>query len=103
MLRIYIKFQVKSNSKTVNLTATIDYFVNPCGGVINGEVVTITSPNYPESYQQNTRCAWLVELPDTESIIVRPRNDSIAFTFNITLPILSRRYLMIFVYCAYTF
>lgn len=58
--------------------ATFDYFVNSCGGIISGQKVTITSPNYPESYQQNTKCAWFIELPDTESVLVRIRNNLIA-------------------------
>ncbi|VVC39264.1 EGF-like, conserved site,EGF-like calcium-binding domain,CUB domain,EGF domain,EGF-like calcium- [Cinara cedri] len=60
---------VKSNSKITNLTATFEYFVNSCGGKIRGEKVTITSPNYPENYQQTTKCAWFVEL-NSETVTI---------------------------------
>lgn len=50
------------NIKKVNYTATLDYYINSCGGIIEGQKVTITSPNYPRNYQNNTNCVWLVKL-----------------------------------------
>ncbi|XP_070534296.1 low-density lipoprotein receptor-related protein 2-like isoform X2 [Ptychodera flava] len=40
-------------------------FVEGCGGVINlmpGESTTITSPNYPENYNINEVCQWVVNV-----------------------------------------
>jgi len=65
IINLHIVFiQIKGNLKTVNFTASFDYSINSCGGVINGQKITITSPNYPKNYQQNTKCAWLVKLPE---------------------------------------
>lgn len=61
---------MSSNSKLIKFTATIDYFVNTCGGILNGRKITITSPNYPKNYQQLTNCAWLVVLPEDGNINV---------------------------------
>lgn len=37
---------------------------------MNGQEIEITSPNYPKNYQQNTNCAWLVNLPEGENVNV---------------------------------
>lgn len=41
-----------------------------CGGVLQGQTITITSPNYPNNYNQNRNCAWSVVLPDGENVYV---------------------------------
>jgi len=41
-----------------------------CGGVLHGQTITITSPNYPNNYNQNRNCAWSVVLPDGENVYV---------------------------------
>jgi len=62
--------KVRGNSKSANYTATIDYFVNSCGGVIGGQKITITSPDYPKSYQKNTNCVWVVNLSEEGNVNV---------------------------------
>lgn len=62
--------KVRGNSKSANYTATIDYFVNSCGGVIGGQKITITSPNYPKYYQKNTNCVWALNLPGEGTVKV---------------------------------
>lgn len=63
-------FQVKANKNIINFTANFDYFINSCGGVREGQKIEITSPNYPNNYQQNTNCAWLIKLPEDENVNV---------------------------------
>lgn len=41
-----------------------------CGGVLNGQKIIITSPNYPSNYQTNLNCAWSVTLPEGENVNV---------------------------------
>jgi len=41
-----------------------------CGGVLRGQTITITSPNYPNNYKENTNCAWSVVLPEGENVNV---------------------------------
>lgn len=54
----------------INFTAKFDYSINSCGGVIYGQKITITSPNYPKNDQQNTNCAWSLKLLDGEPVNV---------------------------------
>uniref|UniRef100_A0A2H8TEF1 Cubilin n=1 Tax=Melanaphis sacchari TaxID=742174 RepID=A0A2H8TEF1_9HEMI len=63
-----IKLMLHSNQKTINYTANLNYYVNMCGGVLYGQTVTITSPNYPNNYKQITNCAWLIVLPEGENV-----------------------------------
>lgn len=63
-------FQVLTDLSIINFTATIDYNVNSCGGVMNGQKITITSTNYPENYGQNLKCAWYLKLPEGNNIDV---------------------------------
>lgn len=62
-----------SSLKTLNYTAKINYFINSCGGTLEGQKITITSPNYPQNYRQNNICAWLAKLPENENINVSVR------------------------------
>jgi len=41
-----------------------------CGGVLRGQIITITSPNYPNNYKENRNCAWSVVLPEGENVNV---------------------------------
>jgi len=41
-----------------------------CGGVLYGQTITITSPNYPNNYKQNTNCAWSLILSEGENVNV---------------------------------
>jgi len=63
-------YKIRGNSKSANYTATIDYFINSCGGVIDGQKITITSPNYPKYYQKITNCAWALNLPEEGTVKV---------------------------------
>lgn len=63
-----------SDPKIINFNATIDYSINPCGGIINVQnIVTIASPNYPKNYQNSTNCAWLIKLPEGGNVKVSIR------------------------------
>lgn len=59
-----------ANTNTINFTGTLDYMLYPCGGVIIDKSITITSPNYPKSYQQTTNCAWFLKLPTEKHVNV---------------------------------
>lgn len=63
-------FQARASRKDINFTANFDYFINSCGGVLRGQKITITSPNYPKNYQQITNCAWSLRLLDGETVNV---------------------------------
>jgi len=61
---------VFTNLKKINYTGIIDYNVNSCGGVINGQKITITSTNYPKNFGQNLKCAWNLKLPEGNNVDV---------------------------------
>ncbi|XP_006766106.1 PREDICTED: cubilin, partial [Myotis davidii] len=45
-----------------------EYFFTDCGGIQTGESGVIASPNYPASYDSLTHCAWLLEVPEGDTI-----------------------------------
>ncbi|XP_008147050.2 cubilin [Eptesicus fuscus] len=45
-----------------------EYFFTDCGGIQIGESGVIASPNYPASYDSLTHCAWLLEVPQGDTI-----------------------------------
>lgn len=64
------KIVLKFDSNTINFTGTVNYSINSCGGVMYGQQITITSPNYPKNYQQTTNCAWSLKLPEEKHVNV---------------------------------
>lgn len=34
-----------------------------CGGTLFGDHGSLTSPNYPDTYSNNTHCEWLIRAP----------------------------------------
>ncbi|XP_050435751.1 cubilin [Adelges cooleyi] len=62
---------VKGNTKYINYTATLNYTVSKCGGMFEGQKLTITSPNYPQNFAPNTNCAWSVKLPEGQNVNIR--------------------------------
>ncbi|GFN89691.1 cubilin, partial [Plakobranchus ocellatus] len=42
----------------------MEYRFTDCGGVYNGPSGVITSPNYPNNYNDNDDCAWLIRAPE---------------------------------------
>ncbi|KAL3289762.1 hypothetical protein HHI36_023157 [Cryptolaemus montrouzieri] len=54
--------------KGMDSNFTIDYEYFPCGGNIKGETGTINTPNYPNKYNKQLECAWVLKLPDEHQI-----------------------------------
>lgn len=47
----------------------ISYSIKPCGGYITGQSQgVIASPNYPDPYNHNDYCIWLIEADPGHSI-----------------------------------
>jgi len=40
-----------------------------CGGYFKGSSGTITSPNYPQTYNMNDYCEWIIEVPDCHKVV----------------------------------
>ena len=47
------------------------YFIIECGGVFSGSSGVITSPNYPQNYDSNHDCRWIIQANDGETIQVK--------------------------------
>ncbi|XP_050535178.1 cubilin [Daktulosphaira vitifoliae] len=60
------RLKIKGNVKKINYTATLNYSLNKCGGIIKGQKVVITSSNYPKNYPTNSNCVWEIHLPNSE-------------------------------------
>lgn len=58
---------VKYSSK---LPWTVYYFIlfSACGGHLSGEDGSIFSPNYPQNFNRNETCEWLIDIDDGDSI-----------------------------------
>ncbi|KAF4532436.1 hypothetical protein B566_EDAN014438 [Ephemera danica] len=50
---------------------TLSYKVNTCGGVLEGPEVEITSPNFPQEYNASMDCAWSLQYPQGQSILIK--------------------------------
>ena len=61
---------------TPDIGFNITYNTFDCGGVLTGPTNTIQSVNYPRQYPENTDCAWLLEYPEGEQIVI-PQNEVI--------------------------
>ena len=48
----------------------ITYNIYECGGKLTGPIETIQSNNYPQRYPASTECAWLLEYPEGDQIVV---------------------------------
>ena len=53
-----------------DLGFNITYKTFDCGGTLNGPTDIIRSINYPQQYPSNTDCAWLLEYPEGDQIVV---------------------------------
>ncbi|CBY40558.1 unnamed protein product, partial [Oikopleura dioica] len=53
-------------------TFNMSYGIKPCGGYISGSTQgTIVSPNYPNTYNEDDYCVWLIEAEPGHSISVQ--------------------------------
>lgn len=62
--------QVLQGQYNGKLNYTIEYKMNPCGGILQSEYGTITSPGFPNRYADTVDCAWLIKVPEGQSIKV---------------------------------
>ena len=53
-----------------DLGFNLTYKIFNCGGRLNGPVDIIQSISFPRQYPANTDCAWLLEYPEGEQIVV---------------------------------
>jgi len=49
----------------------LTFSTSPCGGVFNGPLASISSPNYPGIYPSNVDCGWLLNFEEGSQIEVR--------------------------------
>ncbi|KAF4529657.1 hypothetical protein B566_EDAN017693, partial [Ephemera danica] len=61
-------YQVEAENK---VQFTLSYKVNTCGGVLEGPEEEITSPNFPQEYNASMDCAWSLQYPQGQSILIK--------------------------------
>ncbi|CAH1775425.1 unnamed protein product [Owenia fusiformis] len=49
---------------------SLEYSVSNCGGILTDSAGEITSPNYPNNYDHDDACAWLIQGPENSQITV---------------------------------
>lgn len=64
----YPKTDLIANLMKSNFTFTVNYQIQNCGGIIKGQTGNITSPGFPKRTSVATDCAWLIELPEEQTI-----------------------------------
>ncbi|NXY67496.1 CUBN protein, partial [Glareola pratincola] len=64
--QIWVHFVSDENTEDKGFLA--HYTFEACGGIQSGESGIISSPNYPEPYSSLSRCSWLLEAPEGETI-----------------------------------
>ncbi len=52
-----------TDSSQIGAGFKIFYAASSCGGVVSGSSGVITSPNFPQNYDHNDHCAWLIQAP----------------------------------------
>ncbi|XP_036315022.1 cubilin [Pipistrellus kuhlii] len=57
-----------TNDRVEHIGFHAEYFFTDCGGIQIGESGVIASPNYPDLYDNLTHCAWLLEVPQGDTI-----------------------------------
>ncbi|XP_070174131.1 cubilin-like [Littorina saxatilis] len=55
-----VRVNFVSDSSLAGNGFRLEYFTNGCGGYLTGDNGTFTSPNYPNSYDHNRVCEWLI-------------------------------------------
>ncbi|XP_078582053.1 cubilin-like isoform X2 [Branchiostoma floridae x Branchiostoma japonicum] len=66
--QVWIQFV--SDFSIVHPGFSLTYSFSTCGGVLDGTSGTITSPNYPNNYDHNDFCTWLIRAPEGQTISI---------------------------------
>ncbi|KAJ3659671.1 hypothetical protein Zmor_011346 [Zophobas morio] len=67
-----LTFMQTTSRSTANYT--MSYNTYKCGGVISSETGVIRSPGYPNKYSSSIECAWLLKLPEEQTILLTFEN-----------------------------
>ncbi|XP_075068011.1 cubilin [Mixophyes fleayi] len=60
----YVKFVSDESVNAKGFRLTYDASAEECGGDINGDRGTLSSPNYPNLYPHNRVCEWRITVPE---------------------------------------
>ena len=69
-----VEFRSDSSWEGIGFSASIYYSPLPskqCENGLNMNKKTIQSPNYPDSYDSNLSCKWLISVPDSSHITLK--------------------------------
>ena len=72
--KILIEFRSDDDDEAIGFAASILYSPlpsNECAKGLDMNLKTIQSPNYPDSYDNNLSCKWLISVPHGSHIILK--------------------------------
>lgn len=61
--QLYLRFKSDFSNARDGFEATWTSSPQGCGGTLVGDHGSFTSPNYPDTYSNNTHCEWLIRAP----------------------------------------
>ncbi|KAL3836256.1 hypothetical protein ACJMK2_021695 [Sinanodonta woodiana] len=64
----YMWIRFKSDTSVVDRGFFLIYNFTACGGTLTNPFGTISSPNYPNNYDHNDACSWLIMAPEGTQI-----------------------------------
>ena len=67
----------KSDGSITDRGFNMSYSLSPCGGVLEGPVAMVTSPNYPLNYPDNVNCFWLLKFTEGSQIEIKTASFSL--------------------------
>ena len=81
-MNLFIFCPIGTGDSKVKFFFSFTSFTASCGGYLNGNNGTFTSPNYPNNYGNNRQCSWIIEVPEYHKIELTFQNFSIEEGFD---------------------
>ena len=69
--RMYVHFRSDVSIRGKGFLATFKTLPQGCGGLFKSPVGAIHSPNYPQDYDHDADCTWLIEVPVNHVVVLR--------------------------------
>ena len=67
---MYVHFHSDESLRGKGFTASFNTLPNGCGGYYKSPSGIIHSPNYPQNYDHDSDCTWLIEVPINQVVVL---------------------------------
>jgi len=71
------KILFKSDGSITDRGFNMSYELSPCGGIMEGPVANVLSPNFPANYPDNVNCYWYLKFTPGSQIEIRASSFSL--------------------------